>query len=442
MFLFLLFLIFIDCGVGKGVKLYIYDLPWNTIDTWPLDSTTLAPHTIYNRQFRLNNGAGPLIDADSGMFGTWQFSSFKLIYNRMLRSPMRTLNPDEADVFFIPYDGGMDATVSAWDGRLLKARCPRSGVVAKYLHANSTYLKRKEGRDHFIVFSVIQGVSSLSSPGCRKLYHGVCKHCRKLSIEISYHKSSSPPGKKTSIAYLYDPSWLSIPYPSSYHFWERSKVLPWKTLYSNTDIEAARTHSRSNWPGQASLGRNITAIFVGGSHTQNDKSNAIRHRLKKQCMADTSGSCMWIQLGKAGHRYEQQDILSLYRRSVFCLSPPGDSPTRKGIFDALLAGCIPVVNDPFTLGDQYTWHISREDVPLMSAEVDPHSLDFMAELRSKYDFDRIVKMQKRIEQIGMQLQYSLPPAHSSGIWSPPYPDAVDLIVTQMARKGEGTTLHS
>ncbi len=30
-------------------------------------------------------------------------------------------------------------------------------------------------------------------------------------------------------------------------------------------------------------------------------------------------------------------------RSVFCLQPPGDSPTRKSFYDAIIAGCIPVI---------------------------------------------------------------------------------------------------
>jgi len=31
-----------------------------------------------------------------------------------------------------------------------------------------------------------------------------------------------------------------------------------------------------------------------------------------------------------------------YLHSTFCLTPPGDGPTRKGLFDAMLFGCIPV----------------------------------------------------------------------------------------------------
>jgi hypothetical protein len=44
------------------------------------------------------------------------------------------------------------------------------------------------------------------------------------------------------------------------------------------------------------------------------------------------------------------------RQSVFCFQPIGDLPTRKGLFDGLLMGCIPVVFDIQTAENMYTWH--------------------------------------------------------------------------------------
>ena len=45
-------------------------------------------------------------------------------------------------------------------------------------------------------------------------------------------------------------------------------------------------------------------------------------------------------LGDAWGHYE-----AVYALSTFCLSPPGDTFTRRGFWDALLVGCIPVVFD-------------------------------------------------------------------------------------------------
>jgi hypothetical protein len=104
-------------------KFYMYTLPERVVNTWPADNLTLTKYSIYNASFALNKGAGPLIDAKRGMYGTWQFALFKLVYNRLQRSPRRTLDPAQASTFFVPYDGGMDATVSAWDGRRCVSLC-------------------------------------------------------------------------------------------------------------------------------------------------------------------------------------------------------------------------------------------------------------------------------------------------------------------------------
>ena len=31
------------------------------------------------------------------------------------------------------------------------------------------------------------------------------------------------------------------------------------------------------------------------------------------------------------------DFLSIYKKSVFCLCPPGDDPARKAVFDSILS---------------------------------------------------------------------------------------------------------
>jgi len=64
---------------GDGESLfYMYELPERVVDTWPASNLTLVRWSIYNSSFAENAGAGPLIDPSMGMYGTWQFSLFKL----------------------------------------------------------------------------------------------------------------------------------------------------------------------------------------------------------------------------------------------------------------------------------------------------------------------------------------------------------------------------
>lgn len=50
----------------------------------------------------------------------------------------------------------------------------------------------------------------------------------------------------------------------------------------------------------------------------------------------------WLQARGIGSRFPQLT----YLHSTFCLCPQGDGPTRKGLFDAILFGCIPVRSLP------------------------------------------------------------------------------------------------
>ena len=414
-----------------------------------------------------------------------QFSVFKAIYQRLLVSPMRTLDPSEASVFFLPYDGGVDALVSSYDGRLIKFKCPRSGPAKNFL-SEQEYFKRRSGRDHFLVFSVIQGVSSLNSPGCKGLYKHVCKHCTKLTIEVSYHAdtvhsaSSSannlsavfidpnwPEWKKKSrerkalglvggpksSAYTYDPTWVSIPYPSSFHYFDGIQDIPWK--YDNNPT------------------RNVTAVFIGGGKTTNLPAKKLREVLRNQC--EEREKCEWVATGKDRAHVNLSSALNMYRHSVFCLNPPGDSPTRKGLFDSILAGCIPVVFDKYTLEDQYSWHIGIDRFESISVYIPIEEMigklrmegaeatlapnkkkkklrkfdelsvggnltNFMDRLE-QISPDSIKQMQLSISRIAHSLQYSIPPMSASEEkrWQPPFKDSVDVIIEKMLEKAKNLT---
>jgi hypothetical protein len=62
-------------------------------------------------------GAGRLLNPSTMEHKTSQFSLFKTMYERALRDPRRTLDPDLASSFFIPYDFGLDATFRVDNGR-------------------------------------------------------------------------------------------------------------------------------------------------------------------------------------------------------------------------------------------------------------------------------------------------------------------------------------
>lgn len=102
----------------------------------------------------------------------------------------------------------------------------------------------------------------------------------------------------------------------------------------------------------------------------------------------------------------------LYQNATFCLSPTGDSFTRKSLFDSYLSGCIPVIFSRLSL-HLYAWHLSQNDIEMTSIfvprrRVITKKFDIMRYL-SKITKEEIISMQKSIERIAFRLQYSVVP---------------------------------
>ena len=72
----------------------------------------------------------------------------------------------------------------------------------------------------------------------------------------------------------------------------------------------------------------------------------LRSRLMWECQRAKPSLCRAFTIDLASSHGLQKaptSVDALYRRSHFSLQPPGDSVTRKGIFDSLAFGCVPVV---------------------------------------------------------------------------------------------------
>jgi hypothetical protein len=104
---------FISC---KEELLYIYDWP-DIINRYANHSDRdMGLHGVDIPNWKTNFGAGVLIN--NYEYRTSQFSLFKIMYERAIRDPRRTLDPSLATSFLIPYDFGMDATFFETNGRM------------------------------------------------------------------------------------------------------------------------------------------------------------------------------------------------------------------------------------------------------------------------------------------------------------------------------------
>lgn len=74
----------------------------------------------------------------------------------------RTLNPDEATAFFIPYDLGFDAAIKKDSAKIRPHGCPNAEAVIKLLEDNK-YFKRNYGYDHFLVQGLNQAMGNFNN---------------------------------------------------------------------------------------------------------------------------------------------------------------------------------------------------------------------------------------------------------------------------------------
>jgi hypothetical protein len=166
--------------------------------------------------------------------------------------------------------------------------------------------------------------------------------------------------------------------------------------------------------------------FVGSAkNTEQERSEIMRmcRERPKECLLHDTGA----RELSSGHVANINEIAHrVYSSSVFCIQPPGDTPTRKGIFDSLLAGCIPIVFDAVTM-EGYQWHL--EDwknmvvhYPLETGPSQPNLVDVMLNFEVKYH-DAIQDMQRKIADAAYSLQYS---THT-------VPGRVDAFDTTLAR---------
>ena len=237
------------------------------------------------------------------------------------------MNPAEADLFIIPYDF---ATLERYEEEKVtnedsssyyKCRqrkksygCPQTSKELLEFLESSKYFWRYGGADHVMIFS-------LSTPfqDCVKIKKRICKLC------ISTGKFAYPPVLKPTKDFEQDmSSFVSLPYPSYYHWHDNVKFTPW----SENRISE----------------RVVLASYAGNANVMIPDHTRLRLILMKQCrLANNPEVCTVVNMeakkrSNSSHKsilavrgqlmdVEPSDptvIIRAYAKSVFCFVPPGE----------------------------------------------------------------------------------------------------------------------
>jgi len=380
----------------ENPRFYIYDWPEAASIYAKYTDRDIGLHGVEFPRWEENFGAGRSIDPHFMEYKTSQFSLYKLMYERALIDPRRTLKPEEATTFVVPYDIGMDACFTH-HGRMRQANCKHGYSVIQRLN-ESTFFHRNNGHDHVMFVSVNQNMNYFFfQPNCSSVFN-FCWNCTKLAIDEYLFTAQDRIHELRGRGI----NWHAIPFPSDYHYLDENK-----------------NNIQPHWESPAEYGnkhRKHIVSFSGNTQRLNKYSTRIREALVRSCSAiNSTDICTNKRYNTGAGSFTS--IHSLSRNSIFCLQPPGDMPTRKSVFDGMLSGCINIYFHPLTAKYMYEWHLSASEWDSISINYD--TIENQNEIMSgefnvveklvdfyKKNQNKIREMQENLRKLAFRVQFS------------------------------------
>ncbi|KAF3643315.1 hypothetical protein T459_19504 [Capsicum annuum] len=316
-----------ECESGR---VYVYDLPTkfnkdllsncHDLDPWSSRCNAVS-----------NGGLGPkatgldLIVPEnlrSAWYWTDMYSAEVIYHERISNYKCRTLDPQNATAFYIPFYAGLAIGKILWF-TTAKERDQPSERMLEWVK-DQPYWNRNNGSDHFLMLGRLtwafrRKTDDDSDWGTSFLRMPLMKNVLRLSVE------KNP----------WDDLEVSVPYPTAFHPQFELEIKQWQDL--------VRSRHRSSH-----------FCFVGA--VRKKIKNDFREVLMNYCKNET-GSCKVVDCSVA-HCYDGAPaILEAFLDSDFCLQPKGDGFTRRSMFDCMLAGSIPVYFWEGSFKSQYQWHL-------------------------------------------------------------------------------------
>ncbi|XP_072975642.1 xyloglucan galactosyltransferase KATAMARI1 homolog [Typha angustifolia] len=317
-----------DQCVGRYI--YVHDLPHRFNSDMLRDCHILSAWTDMCR-FISNAGLGPRLNGADGVFSntgwyaTNQFSLEVIFHNRMKQYECLTTDSSRASAIFVPYYVGLDLARYLW-GYNISMRDSTSLDLVRWLKSRPEWAPMG-GKDHFLVAGRITWdfrrlTDEETNWGSKFLLLPETKNMTVLVIESSPWHSND----------------FGIPYPTYFHPSNYYEVVSWQNKMR---------------------GMNRPWLFSFAGAPRPNQMASIRGRIIDQCL--TSAHCKLLECDFGASKcHSPSSVMNLFQNSVFCLQPQGDSYTRRSIFDAMVAGCVPVFFHPGSAYVQYTWHLPKD----------------------------------------------------------------------------------
>lgn len=433
-------------------RFFIFEWPSGLQSAWPAPSTKLVPHPGrtarplgYKHEDGDNFGFGKLVNASYGLYATNYFHLYHSIMSRLRIHPKRTYNRSEATLFVAPVDVGI---MAQWNKKNGQYRMHQALGGSSEWEEVVKLMQRDAQRTPLFGHDVlmVNSLFNIFNVNISKIFFA-CANCTVINHDTNraFDNFLYKHAKANNIDLAY--AQVGVPYLSAIHWHEGILEIPWR-------IDQYR-------PGVVAFWASLSVQNKRASHLRRKLSEHCEQRDEKcfsvhilnrhyaPCYSNSETNCH-----KEGARVSNSSLqklgavgLDVYRYSQYCMQPPGDMDGRKALSDSILLGCIPVFFNAHLLSEKYPWFFSR-DVERDAALYIPWQIVMKNESFNAVDYISSIppevtrKKQEALAKLAGKIVYSVPPnrlheyigfggapgAKEGASWSPPFEDAVDVIL--------------
>ncbi|KAF3441280.1 hypothetical protein FNV43_RR15193 [Rhamnella rubrinervis] len=364
--------------INTPIRVYVYEMP----SKFTYDLLWLFRDT-YRQTSNLTSNGSPvhrLIEQHSIDYWLWA-DLIAPESQRLLKSVVRVYQQEEADLFYIPFF----TTISFF--LMEKQQCKALYREALKWVTDQPAWKRSEGRNHIL---------PVHHPWSFKTVRKFMKNAIWLLPDMDSTGNWYKPGQV---------------------FLEKDLILPY---VPNVDLCDAKCLSESEL-------KRTTLLFFRGRLKRN-AGGKIRAKIGAELIGAEGVVIEEGTAGDGGKLASQNGM----RKSIFCLSPAGDTPSSARLFDAIVSGCIPViVSDELEL--PFEGILDYRKIALFVSSGDAVQPGWLLNYLKNMSHAQIREMQQNIAKYSKHFIYSSPA-------QPLGPE--DLVWRMMAGKLVNIKLHA
>ncbi|KAG8374752.1 hypothetical protein BUALT_Bualt10G0028500 [Buddleja alternifolia] len=265
-----------------------------------------------------------------------------IFHRRMLEYPCLTSDPNLANAIYIPYYAGLDSLKYLF-GPQLNSSFLHGLDLFHYLAAaaHPHIWKKNLGHDHFLVMA-------------------------RPAWDFTQPLSNDPPIFGTSFLEL--PQFFNVTALTL-----ESRAYPWQeqAIPYPTSFHPPNLPFLESWLNRVKKTRRSTLMLFAGGGGMSANPN-VRRSIRLECESHNNNSnsnvswgyekmCEFVDCSNGICEHDPIKFMRPMLQSSFCLQPPGDTPTRRSTFDAIVAGCIPVFFEEMSAKRQYGWHLPEKE---------------------------------------------------------------------------------